>query len=569
MHFIKKGSFWTWLSVVFSALILLVAFIFDSELSNRAHEYTTINVHWYSLLPPFLAVSLCLILRRAILALSLSVIVGIMLVRGFNPVTLIKSAAVDYVYANLSAQFGFAFVGFVFSLLGMVSIITRDGGTQGVINIFKGMVNSARRACLATAAMGLAIFFDDYTNAIVIGNTMRNLTDALKVSREKLAFIVDATSAPVAGLAIVSTWIGFEVEQLQHVSDGLGLGLGGYGIFFQMIQFRYYCVFTIFFVLMNAILRRDFGPMLAAERRAASKGETFDREDDTMLTEDFSDSSIKPGVSCRWYNAVIPVATVVASVFLGIFIVGSYAPVMAGHDMKVCSLETWRLAFIGIGQIENAIPTVLCVGSTLGALVAAILAMSQGLLTFFETIKAWFHAWKIIFVITAFLLLAWIIRQICDELGTAYFLLAVTKGNVNPYLIPLVTFIAASMISFATGTSWGVMSILIPTMAPLAFKLGGLPIFIMTMASILDGAIFGDHCSPVSDTTILSSISSGCDHIDHVKTQIPYAILCMVVAGLAGYFMVARGYPVMLTYLIGMAAIVAFLFIVGRNPQKS
>jgi len=569
MFIFKKTSIWTWSIVAVLIGVVIVSYFYDTEVSAKASQFTEKEIHWFSLIPPILAVILALILRKVILALSLSIIVGIGLIHGFNPVTLVKIAATDYLWSNFANQFGLMFIGFVFALIGMVSIINRNGGTQGVINIFKRTVKSARRASLATIGMGLAIFFDDYTNTIIVGSTMRNLTDALKVSREKLAYLVDSTAAPIAGIAIISTWIGFEVEQLQHISDLLKLDLGGYNIFFQMVPFRFYCIFTIAFVILNSVLRRDFGPMLHAEKRAIETGDTFAKEDDTTLTDDFAESRPKKGIPERWYNAVVPVALVILTLVSGILIAGTNSPAMKDQQFNILSFNTWYLSFVGIEQINNGIPTVLCIAAMFGSIVAAIMSITQKLLTPFETLKAWLHAWKIIFVVAAFIILAWTIRQVCDELGVSYFLLGATKDYISSIWIPIIVFLISAAIGFATGTSWGAMAILIPTMAPLAFNIGGLPILVFTMAAVLDGSIFGDHCSPISDTTVLSSISSGCDHVEHVKTQMPYAIVTMIVAALAGYLPAALGVPAIISYITGLAAIILILFVFGTNPRKT
>lgn len=567
MNFFRKPSIWTGVVLVGLAAILYIAYFFDPAVSAQVSQYTEKNVHWFSLLPPLLAVGFALLLRKVVVALFLAIVVGVGLLHSFHPVVLIKKTAVDYVWNNTASEFGLMFIGFVFALIGMISVINKAGGTQGLVNIFKRKVMSARRVCLAAAGMGLAIFFDDYTNTILIGSTMRGLTDAMRVSREKLAYIVDSTAAPIAGLAVISTWIGFEVEQLQYISESLNLGLGGYNIFFQMVPLRFYCILTIVFVLANAYLRRDFGPMLKAERRAEKSGKLFEKEDDQMLTADFAETQAKEGISCRWYNAVIPVLTVIIVLIGGVLIGSSFSPAMADKSLNIFSWQTWYNAFVGIGQVENGIPTVLCIAALSGSLVVALMVTFQRLLSPAEILHAWFKPWKIVFVIAVFVIFAWTIRQVCDELGAAYYLLAATKGHIPAVWIPLLTFGISAAIAFSIGTSWGAMAILIPTMAPLAFNMGGLPIFILSMAAVLDGAIFGDHCSPISDTTVLSSIASGCDHIDHVKTQIPYALVTMVIAGLAGYLPVALGLPVVISYIVGIVAILAVMFLFGRKPE--
>lgn len=535
MPLFKRVSPINWGVMLFLLALLGAAYLWDADLSQRASRWTAQEVHWYGLIPPLLAVGLAICIRQILLVLLLSVMAGVGLLHGFEPLTLFRETAENYLWNNLTGQYSFLIVGFVFFLIGMVSVINRAGGTQGVIRLFTKTVHSARRACLAAAGMGVAIFFDDYANILVIGSMMRPLTDALKISREKLAYIVDSTAAPVAGVALVSTWIGFEVEQLQKISSALGLGMGGYALFLKMLPFRFYCYFALSFVFLNAFLRRDFGPMLTAERRATQKGETFAREDDTMLTQTFAAVQPKAGIPCRWINALLPVAAVILATLAGI------------------------LSHLSILRV-------LCLAALFGSAVSFVLVVAQKLLTPMEFLRAWLQPWRVTLILTAFILLTWAIRQVCEELGVGYFLMAAASGWVSPLWIPLITFTLGAAVGFATGTSWGAMAILIPTLGPLSFQLGGMEILVLSMAAILDGAIFGDHCSPISDTTILSSAASNCDHLDHVKTQLPYALVCLLAAALFGYLPAVLGVPVWICYGAGLAFLSLLLFLFGKSP---
>lgn len=552
-----------------SLAILLAAYLFDGPLSQKTLEYSKVAVHWYSLIPPILAVTLAIMIRRVLIALLVGVIAGAALFHGFNPITLLKVTAVSYLWGNFASQFSILIVIFVFALIGMVSIINKGGGTLGVVNLFMRAVRGARSACIATMAMGLAIFFDDYTNTIVVGSTMRTLTDKMKISREKLAYIVDSTTAPIAGIALISTWIGFEVEQLQHIAKAMHLDIGGYGLFVQMLPYRYYCIFTIVFVFFISFFRRDFGPMLHAERRAWFKGLVSNPDAKSVTTTEFSESHVKEGAPARWYNAVIPVVIVVFTCLIGLVIVGSQSPVMAGKEFSLFSFTSWYNCFIGVGQVENGIPIILCGASIVGALVAAFLLLGQRVLNFNDVLRAFFHGWRIIFVIAALLVLAWAIRQVCDELGTAFFILAIVQNLISPEWLPLAIFFIASLTAFATGTSWGTMGILFPILAPVAANSGDLGYLVISLGAILDGAIFGDHCSPISDTTILTSISTNCDLIDHVKTQLPYALVTALIAGIAGYVPASFGVPFLATYCIGVALIAAVIFLIGKKVAEN
>jgi Na+/H+ antiporter NhaC len=551
--------------VLISLAILFVAYLFDGALSSKTLEYSDRVIHWYVLIPPLVTVGLAFVIRRILVALLIGVVTGALIIHNFHIVAAAKATVVTYLWGNFSNEFSYLIVIFVFALIGMVSIVNKGGGTLGVVELFARTIRGARSACLATMAMGLAIFFDDYTNTIVVGSTMRSLTDRMKISREKLAYIVDSTTAPIAGLALISTWIGFEVEQLQHVATSMHMDIGGYGLFVKMLPYRYYCIFTIMFVFLISFLRRDFGPMLKAERRAWYRGLVSNPESMSVTSHEFSESHVKDGAPARWYNAATPVLVVVLSCLVGLVVVGAESPAMADKVFNLFSFSSWYDSFIGVGQVKNGIPMILCVASIVGAVFASILFLSQKILSVGDVLRAFFHGWRIIFVIAALLVLAWAIRQVCYELGTAYYILAIVQNLFSPNWLPLAIFIIASLTAFATGTSWGTMGILFPILAPVAANSGDIGFVVICLGAILDGAIFGDHCSPISDTTILSSISTNCDLIDHVRTQLPYALVVAAIAGIAGYIPASFGTPFLATYCLGLALMVAIVFLLGRK----
>jgi Na+/H+ antiporter NhaC len=524
---------------------------------------------WTSLLPPLLAIILAICLRKVLLSLGLAIWLGAALSYSYNPVKSAWYAASHYIWGNFIGEFSLMILGFVFVLIGMVNITNRGGGMAGVVNQITRIARSARTACLSAACMGTVIFFDDYTNTIVVGTTMRSFTDRMRVSREKLAYIVDSTSAPLAGLAVLSTWIGFEVLQMQKVGESLGMGESGYALFLHALPFRFYCIYAIAFVFIVSILRRDFGPMLTAERRAAVEGEVVDPDPDASHAAEpmLKAADPKPGIPERWYNAAIPVLAVLAFLLVGIFWRGSQLMATDGLEFHILSFTSLKECFMRIGGDGNTLFMLMLAGAAFGTIVASVLMMGQGILTFIDIAKAFLSGWRIL-PAAAILVLAWSIREVCDDLGTALFLSSLLKGTIDPLLLPAAIFLISSAVAFATGTSFGAMGLLLPTVAPLAYTLGSPVVFYMSLGSVLDGSIFGDHCSPISDTTVLSSISSSCDLSDHVRTQMPYAILCMIVAVVCGYLPAAYGIAPWWLYGTGLAALIACLFAIGRNPEK-
>ncbi|MBN1945090.1 MAG: hypothetical protein JW797_05405 [Bradymonadales bacterium] len=524
---------------------------------------------WISLVPPLLAILVALFLRKLLVAMVSAIIVGSLLHFQGNPVVDLAQGAQVYLWGVLSDTFNLQILAFTFGLVGMVMVATRSGGSQGLIDQVARIASSARSTRIATFLMGLVIFFDDYANAIVVGTTARPMTDRHRISREKLAYLVDSTSAPVAGLAVISTWIAFEVGLLQPLIDQLHLELepgvqtSGYSMFLAMLPFRFYCLITLAFVLSSAMSSRDFGSMLKAERRAATTGQLL-APDARPLTSS-SMATLKPdeGAPCRWYNAVIPILVAVGMVIAGMLYSGRGAVYEAGMAFDLLRLETWKLAF---GAADSGLVLVVAAGAS--SAVAILLPVLQRILRLRVAVVTWLKAIPATWLAISILVCAWAIRAVCDDLGTSVFLISALGESIPPLLFPLFTFFLAALVAFSTGTSWGTMGILLPLIVPWAYTLAQQPdvpalLVLVSAAAVLDGAIMGDHCSPISDTTVMSSIASSCDHIDHVRTQLPYAITCALLASLA-YATVVSELPLGVIYLLALFLVLSILGLVGR-----
>jgi Na+/H+ antiporter NhaC len=538
-------------------------------IGDTTHEVdATLTPPWFSLLPPILAIALALIFREVITALFAGVWLGALAVAGFNPVVGTWRLIDQFVVPGLANTDDGHTQVVVFSLLlgGMVGIIARNGGTMGIVHAVAPFASNSRRGKLATAFAGLAIFFDDYANTLIVGNTMRPITDRLKISREKLAYIVDSTAAPIAALVPISTWVGYEISL---IADGLRiaaeqnpagaealLAASPFSIFIQTIPYLFYPLLAIVFVLLTSAMNRDFGPMAAAERRAATEGHLF-RPGAKLATDTSSHlMEAKEGVRESWWNAGIPVATVIVVVLVGLYVTGS-AGAGAGADASL----------MDIFGAADPFATLLW-GSLAGCLMAILLSVGQRLLTTQECIDAWLAGMKAMMIAMIILTLAWALGAVTEEIGTAQYLSQLLSDRVALELIPVIVFISSAAMAFATGTSWGTMAIMLPLVIPLTIALGGAATFpggeqvgilLGATGSVLAGAIFGDHCSPISDTTILSSTASACDHMDHVRTQLPYAFLVAVVGMVLGNIGTAYGLPAWVA--LGGGALVLFAFL--------
>jgi len=533
---------------------------------------------WYSLVPPVVAIALALIFREVVVALFAGVWLGALAISGFNPFSAVARTIDTFLVESLGDVDGGKTAIVLFSLLlgGMVGVIARNGGTLGVVRAVSPLATTPRRGKLATWMAGMAIFFDDYANTLIVGNTMRPITDRLRISREKLAYLVDSTAAPVAAIVPISTWVGYEISLIaegfaltaEQVGDpALAAQLAStnaFAVFLHTIPYLFYPLLALAFVVLTSVMNRDLGPMARAESRAAAGGGLY--RPGAVLAQDTSSHVMDPkkGVVPRWWNAGIPVLTVVAVVLGGLYTTGR-----ASVDEGASLMDIFGAA--------DPFATLLW-GSLAGCLVAIGLSVVQRVLTLQEALEAWLGGLRAMVIAMVILVLAWSLGSVTQEVGTAQFLAGVLEGNLPLQFLPVVVFVTAAAIAFSTGTSWGTMAILIPLVIPLTVSLGGgvnfdggehYSILLGAISSVLAGAIFGDHCSPISDTTVMSSMASGCDHIDHVRTQLPYALLVAAFSMTLGDIGTAYGLPNWVALLAGVVGLAAILRFFGRPAEAS
>ncbi|MCB0595541.1 MAG: Na+/H+ antiporter NhaC family protein [Lewinellaceae bacterium] len=528
---------------------------------------------WLSIIPPLVAILLALIFREVIISLFIGVwagafIAGGMRIESFYYFILSFLEVVQrYVIEALNDSGHLAVL--VFSLLigGMVAIISRNGGMAGVVQSFSRYARSPVSAQFITWLLGVAIFFDDYANTLIVGNTMRKVTDQFRVSREKLAYIVDSTAAPVAAVAFITTWIGAE---LGYIDDGIS-GLKGfeadmtaYAIFIASLKYSYYPVLTLAFILMIVFLQRDYGPMYKAEIRARKTGEVT-RRMSAAEESDLEDLDPVKGAPLKWHNAVIPVSLVILMTMFGLFDTGmanTYSELLAnGIDVPTQNWgDIWRSTgqllgadsslFMKVGKlIGNSDSYVALLWASLSGVAAAILlTVGARIMQLAETISTMITGFKAMLPALLILTMAWSLAATTEELHTATFLTFALQDSVNPFVMPMIIFVLAAVISFSTGSSWSTMAILYPIAIPTTWAICqaqgiepglSLEILLNVIAVTLAASVLGDHCSPISDTTILSSLASDCNHIDHVRTQMPYALtvggVSLAAAGLSTY----------------------------------
>lgn len=498
----------------------------------------------WSLLPPLVAIVLAFKTRQVLPSLFAAIWVGATIIHGGNIFVGFGATITDYIAGSVASEWNAGIIIFDIALGGTIGIVAKSGGAKAIADWLAKKAKTASSGMVATWAMGLIIFFDDYSNTLLVGNTMRPLTDKLKISREKLAFLTDATAAPVASMAFISTWIAYEMGLLRDAFASIGVDANIYGVFLQSIPFRFYSIIMLGFVFIIAKTGKDYGPMLIAERRARHEGKLIADGSTPLASKELTEMDIKEGVPHLIRNAVLPILTIVVMVVVGLYINGKAAILGGDNSQLITLVSDAPFSFIAIREIigsSNAAVAMMW-ASFAGTFVAAGLVIVQKTLTVEETVNAWIDGAKSLVIAIMVLVLAWSIGSVASDLGTADYLISILAGRIPASIIPLAVFVLGCLIAFTTGTSWGTTAILMPIAVPLVFQLSGGDtgtLLMATIGAVFTGAVFGDHCSPISDTTIMSSMASASDHIDHVKTQAPYALTVAVIAIVIGYLPVA------------------------------
>ena len=543
----------------------------------------------WTLIPPLLALLLAFLTRNVILSLFLGVLSGtwmVALVSGdlLGSITGAFFNSTDYFIGTLADRWDAGIIMQVLVIGALIALITRMGGMRAIADLVVKVAKGPRSAQITMWISSWVIFFDDYANALIIGPIMRPLCDKYRISREKLAYIVDSTAAPVAGIMLISTWIGTE---LVNINEGLAIagvtGVTAYGIFIDTIPYRFYNIMALFFVFATAFLLRDFGPMLKAEVRARTTGATINPGSEVMETEQVIDEekeeikenygilkTSKKVTPPNIWNALIPVGVLIVSAVV-LFYTNGAAAVGAEALEGLSFFEAVREAYS-----NSDASIVLFQAGLLACIVAIIMGFFEKIFTLKDGIETWAHGMKSMLFVCIVLILAWSIGSVIGDLGTAHFLVSNLSDVLPQFIVPALIFIIAAVVSFATGTAYGTMAILLPLCIPLAAAIVGITgmeitssgdayvYILMCSSAVLTGAIFGDHSSPISDTSILSSMGAGCSLLDHVITQIVYAVTVGVVV-IAGYILVGLGLNVWITLLVMAAILVLILLFVGKK----
>jgi len=530
---------------------------------------------WFSIIPPLIAILFALIFKEVFTALFIGILVGTATMFWYQDTALIPAifkgmfAIVDsYILDSLTEPGHMSIIIFSMLIGAMVNIITRNGGMKGIVNILSKYANSPRSGQFTTWLLGIAIFFDDYANTLVVGNTMRPVTDRLKISREKLAYIVDSTAAPITAIAFVTTWIGAELSYIQDGISTIGIDESPYGIFINSLGYAFYPIFALLFILILIRKQVDFGPMFHAEKKARISTENLVDDDKNTFSNKLNELEIPEHIKARWYNAAIPVFIVIFGTFAGLLYTGWDQSVWDDTTLK---FGTKLSTVIGNSDSYKA----LLWSSLSGVLVAILLTLAQKIMSLKDSVDSLINGFRTMLTAIIILVLAWSIALVTKHLHTADFISqSLVSVNMSPHFIPAFTFILGALVAFSTGSSWGTMAILYPLILPASWLIaqnygldhdGSLDIFHNVVSAVLAGSVLGDHCSPISDTTILSSLASSCNHIEHVRTQLPYALTVGGVSIIVGTIPSAFGVSSWILFPAGLLILFLIVKFVGKS----
>ncbi len=477
-----------------------------------------------SFAPVLISLGFFVIFNRVALGLLIGALCAALIVNDFDLARSCSYFMVDMVGNALINGKHMAILLFTVMVGALTGILSKSGAIQAFINSLKKLIIGRKSAQIVTALSGLLVFFDDHANCLVVGKSMRKSCQDNHISSEKLAFIVDATAAPVACLALVSTWIAFQVGLIDDALKSSTISWDAYALFIESIPYNFYALFTLAIVFISACTGRDFGPMLSAERRATRK---------SRFLVEAQESDIKK-LALFWMPVLSLIIVTALVLALGPNSTDSFMAMLIGASISLFIALLILLA----GELAEPHQVFLWIGQSIRDL-----STTMGLLV-----------------------VAWIFAQGLADIKAAHFIANILSGTLAPVLWPTLVFAMSVLVSFATGTSFGTMALLMPIALPTVFLITTEPsLYFATTAAILGGSVFGDHCSPISDTTILASTASRCDLMAHATTQMPYALLAAFLSVVCGTLPLAFGFSLWQGLVAGLVAIFLSFRIGGQD----
>ena len=530
----------TALLVMTAAALLCVSALAVEDGAPANSMYGT----FWALVPPVIAITLALITKEAYSSLFIGVTVGALFSQGFSPIGALNMIVNDGLVAAIKDNAGI----FLFLvLLGIiVALVNAAGGSAAFGRWASKNIKTKVGASLATFLLGILIFIDDYFNCLTVGTVMRPVTDKTHISRVKLAYITDAMGAPLVSMSPISDNGVYLVGLLAAEIAALNLtGVGAYDLYFGMFQFNLYGVFSVITVLLVILFGLDVGPMYKAEKLAIETGKTYSDTDNLIATPPETDFAEDCKLSMA--NFLAPMITLILTIFAVVFYTG----------------QIWVNGFIGcFGHANIQMAIAMCFLT--GSIAAGIVGIKSKLITLGGAIDKWTKGAASMMQVIMILVCAWSISGLTKSMNIGQFLTGVVQDSIPAALIPAILFLIGVVVSFATGSSWGVWALGMPIALPMANAMG-IPLT-LAIGAVVSGGLFGDHCSPISDTTIQSSTSACCDHLQHVKTQLPYA-LTVGISSLIGFLFAGLVAPV-LALPVTLVCIIAALLVMKNISRK-
>lgn len=498
--------------------------------------------------PSILGLLSVLLLRKVIAGLLIGGSAGAILLNDGNPVKAFVAIFTDHLIPALQSGWNISVLIFTLLLGGFVALIEQGGGIQALLNRWVRASGSIKKRIQWSGfALGIVCFFDGLANSLLVGKTLSPLARKAGVSKEKLSYIVDSTSASVACIAVISTWIAYQLSMIREGYKQVGIEeVNAFALFFQSIPLNFYCWFTLALLAVVIAHNWNIGPMRKAEVRRADHNSISDPDPETI--DQPTDGS---------WRAILPLLVLIAGLMIGLYVDGAEGGLLPFSFAKLT-------AAFGAADAAKILVTV----SAFACLVAFLTNLTQ----FKEESASDIFMGGVLNLFSPCLILisVWILSSTLSQLEAAPVLTALLKGNLPTMLFPAAVFVTGTLISFTTGTSWGTMGVLMPLAIPVALGMGGADaadsLVPITIAAVFSGAVFGDHCSPLSDTTIVSSIACDLDPLDHVQTQIPYALLAAGLAVIVGFIPAGLGFPGWISLVIGAIILISLPRIFKNSP---
>ena len=526
------------LAVVALVLLAVPALAAEEGTGAAPQFYQTI----WSLLPPVVAIGLALVTKEVYSSLFLGILTGGLLWSGFAFEGTVTHVFQDGIVSVLSDGYNVGILAFLVILGAMVCLMNRAGGSAAFGRWAAKNIKTRVGAQLATIVLGILIFIDDYFNCLTVGSVMRPVTDSHQVSRAKLAYLIDATAAPVCIIAPISSWA---AAVSGFVDDGSGLAL-----FIRAIPYNYYALLTIVMMVGLVVMKVDFGPMAAHEANAA-KGDLFSGKNPYAEADEGAAAENGTVLDLVAPIVVLVVFCVIGMIYSGGFFSGArFVDAFSGSDASVG----------------------LLLGSAFGLAFTVVFYFARGRMKFKEMMDCIPEGFKAMVPAIMILTFAWSLKAMTDSLGAREFVAAVVKNSATGFqiLLPAIVFVIGCFLAFATGTSWGTFGILIPIVLSVFPLDGGNPLAIVCVSACMAGAVCGDHCSPISDTTIMASAGAQCDHVNHVSTQLPYALTAAAVSCvtyIAAGVLSAAGIPTWLALPFGVVLMLLVLAVTAHKKR--